>query len=156
MWTIQMVGKSYGQENQREERCLLLGKSRKHKGNDTADDHGDSQDQKLTESECTMVPEESSLLTSLKNAHFEMKNLIWMLLANLGHPGGGELGIKLRYAQIQKPFSSIYFHIYASGFCLLLQSLDPVALPFPILAAFCINSILGAFSLVGPGSSVPQ
>jgi hypothetical protein len=31
--------------------CLLLGKSKEHKGDDTADDHGGSQDQKLTESQ---------------------------------------------------------------------------------------------------------
>ena len=48
--------------------CLLLGKSKEHKGDDTADDHGGSQDQKLTE--LTVVSEESSPLTS------QMKNLL--------------------------------------------------------------------------------
>lgn len=69
MWTMQKVGKAYGLKGQREEGCLLLGKSRMHKGDNTADDHGDSQDQKLTGPDRTLVPEENSLLTSL-NAHF--------------------------------------------------------------------------------------
>lgn len=41
---MQKVGKTYGLKDQRKEGCLLLGKST----NETTNDHGDSQDQKLT------------------------------------------------------------------------------------------------------------